>query len=130
MYSVSRYLWDVLNWCSNAIRVFREMKEAGHEMKGYGIRIDSGDLAYLSKQAYKMLDEAGRRCYHLRIQRFRWNISLKALPHRVPRSIPGCWYEPDHLGDNPAFGGVYKLAAIREQRGPGFLYQRSSSLKT
>ena len=52
--------YDVLNsGVPNAIRVFQEMKAAGHEMKGYGIRIDSGDLAYLSKQAYKMLDEAG-----------------------------------------------------------------------
>ena len=52
--------YDVLNsGVPNAIRVFQEMKEAGYEMKGYGIRIDSGDLAYLSKQAYKMLDEAG-----------------------------------------------------------------------
>ena len=29
------------------------------ELKNYGIRLDSGDLAYLSKEAYKMLDEAG-----------------------------------------------------------------------
>ena len=52
--------YDVLNsGVPNAIRVFKEMKEAGLPMKGYGIRIDSGDLAYLSKQAYKMLSEAG-----------------------------------------------------------------------
>ena len=38
---------------SNAIRVFKEMREAGVDMKGYGIRIDSGDLAYLSKKAYE-----------------------------------------------------------------------------
>ena len=43
----------------NAIRVFKEMREAGIELKGYGIRLDSGDLAYFSKKARKMLDDAG-----------------------------------------------------------------------
>ena len=41
----------------NAITVFRELREHGYEPKG--IRLDSGDLAYLSREARKMLDEAG-----------------------------------------------------------------------
>ncbi len=41
----------------NAIRVAKEMKSKGNELKG--IRLDSGDLAYLSKQARSMLDEEG-----------------------------------------------------------------------
>ena len=41
----------------NAIRVFDELRASGHEPKG--IRLDSGDLAYLSKRARKMLDDAG-----------------------------------------------------------------------
>ena len=43
----------------NAIRVFQEFKDAGKPLIKYGIRLDSGDLAYLSKKAYKMLAAAG-----------------------------------------------------------------------
>ena len=52
--------YDVLkSGVPNAIRVFEEMREEGIQLKNYGIRIDSGDLAYLSKKAYKMLAAAG-----------------------------------------------------------------------
>ena len=52
--------YDVLDsGVPNAIRVFKEMKEKDPNFHGYGIRIDSGDLAYLSKKAYEMLDAAG-----------------------------------------------------------------------
>ena len=43
----------------NAIRVFTEMREAGIPLTFYGIRLDSGDLAYLSKEAHKMFADAG-----------------------------------------------------------------------
>ena len=52
--------YDVLaSGVPNAIRVFKEMRAEGLPMKGYGIRIDSGDLGYLSREATRMFTEAG-----------------------------------------------------------------------
>jgi len=98
----------------NAIRVFREMREQGIHPKSYGIRLDSGDLAYLSKQARKMLDDAGfpdaviaasndldeMLIHDLKMQGAKitsWGVGTNLITSK------GC----------PSFGGVYKLAAIQ-----------------
>lgn len=46
------------NGVPNAIKVFKEMKEKGIDTSNIGIRIDSGDLAYLSREARRMFDDA------------------------------------------------------------------------
>ena len=109
--------YDVLkSGIPNAIRVFREMREAGLEMKGYGIRIDSGDLAYLSKKAYEMLEEAGfgDAVISASSDLDEYLIdSLKAQGAKI-----NSWGVGTNLitcGDWPAFGGVYKMAAIRNK---------------
>ena len=95
---------------------FNELREKGH--KPIGIRIDSGDLAYLSKQARKMMDEAGfpdaivcasgdldeRLILDLRLQGARidsWGVGTKLITSE----------------DYPALGGVYKLSAMEEADG-------------
>ncbi len=102
----------------NAIRVFREMKEAGIELHNYGIRLDSGDLAYLSKKVRKELDAAGfpdaiisasndldeHLIENLKIQGATitsWGVGTSLITSK----------------DCPAFGGVYKLAAIQTEDG-------------
>ncbi len=97
----------------NAITVFRELREQGYEPKG--IRLDSGDLAYLSREARKMLDEAGfpntiicasgdldeNLIRDLKLQGAAidtWGVGTKLITSE----------------DCPSLGGVYKLSAEYE----------------
>lgn len=115
--------YDVLNsGVPNAIRVFQEMKAAGHEMKGYGIRIDSGDLAYLSKQAYKMLDKAGFGDAIISASSDLDEYLIESLKSQGAKI--NSWGVGTNLitcQDNPAFGGVYKLAAIKNAEDEDFV---------
>lgn len=100
----------------NAIKVFKELKAKGHEPKG--IRLDSGDFAYLSKKARKMLDEAGFE-----------NAKICAsgdLDEYSIRSLLGQGAKIDLWGvgtklitseEMPALGGVYKLSAVVKKDG-------------
>ena len=99
----------------NAIKVFKEMREAGIPLTFYGIRLDSGDLAYLSKKAKKMLDAAGfpDAVISASSDLDEYLIeSLKAQDAKI-----NSWGVGTRLitaNDNPAFGGVYKLAAVKD----------------
>ena len=108
--------YDVLkSGVPNAIRVFEEMREEGIPLTRYGIRIDSGDLAYLSKEAYKMLAAAGfdDAIISASSDLDEYLIdSLKAQDAKI-----NSWGVGTKLitsDDNPAFGGVYKLAAVKD----------------
>ena len=115
--------YDVLkSGVPNAIRVFEEMREEGIPLTKYGIRIDSGDLAYLSKEAYKMLAAAG---FDDAIIAASSDLdeylieSLKAQDAKI-----NSWGVGTRLitsKDNPAFGGVYKLAAVKDANSSNFI---------
>ena len=99
----------------NAIRVFAELRDAGKMPTKYGIRLDSGDLSYLSKQARKMLDDAGFKdaiiCASSDLDEYLIE-SLKSQGATI-----NSWGVGTNLitsKDCPAFGGVYKLAAIQQ----------------
>lgn len=97
----------------NAITVFKELREKGH--KGGGIRIDSGDITYLSKKARKMLDDAGLDDVKI--------VASNSLDEYIIRDllIQGAKIDTFGVGERlvtsksePVFGGVYKLSAIEE----------------
>ena len=102
----------------NAIKVFKEMRDAGVALKNYGIRLDSGDLAYLSKKARKMLDEAGFPDAIISASNDLDEYLIDSL--KVQGAAITSWGVGTHLitaKDCPSFGGVYKLAAIKGKDG-------------
>lgn len=102
----------------NAIRVFTELRDAGVPLSYYGIRMDSGDLAYLSKKARRMLDEAGFPDAVISASNDLDEYLIESLKQQGAAITS--WGVGTNLitsKDNPAFGGVYKLAAIRDENG-------------
>lgn len=96
----------------NAIRV---AKELGDQIRFLGIRIDSGDLAYLSKKARKMLDEAGfpeAKIFASNDLDEHTIINLKAQGAQIDSW--GVGTKLITAFDQPALGAVYKLVAIEE----------------
>lgn len=106
----------------NAIRVFQEMRDAGIPLKNYGIRLDSGDLAYMSKEARKLLDAAGFSDAYISASSDLDEYLIDSLKSQGAKITS--WGVGTNLitsKDCPAFGGVYKLAAIREESTGAFL---------
>lgn len=102
----------------NAIHVFTEMRREGIPLTFYGIRLDSGDLAYLSKKARKMLDEAGFPDAIISASNDLDEYLIDSL--KAQGAAITSWGVGTNLitsKDNPSFGGVYKLAAIRDEDG-------------
>lgn len=97
----------------NAIKVFDQLRKSGHEP--VGIRIDSGDLAYISKKARQMLDDAGYEKAQI--------CASGDLDEYVIEDllIQGARIDSFGVGtrlitgwDNPALGGVYKMCAMEQ----------------
>lgn len=100
----------------NAIKVFKELKADGHKPKG--IRLDSGDLAYLSKKARAMLDEAGFPDAMICVS--------GDLDEKLINSLLQQGAKIDSWGigtklitseDLPSLGGVYKLSSVIDEKG-------------
>ncbi len=100
----------------NAIKCFDELKKKGK--RPLGIRLDSGDLAYLTKKARQMLDDAG---YPDTIICASGDLDEKLIQSlKVQGAKINSWGVGTKLitsADMPALGGVYKLAGIVEKDG-------------
>ena len=100
----------------NAIKVFDYLRANGHEPRG--IRLDSGDLAYLSKKARQMLDDAGYPNAIICASGDLDEKSIYSLKHQGAKI--NSWGVGTRLitsEDMPALGGVYKLSAIIDKNG-------------
>ena len=98
----------------NAIKVYKEvLKPMGQTLKG--IRIDSGDLAYLSKQARQMLNEAGLKETQIIVSNSLDEFLISSLMEQgAPIDVFGVGENMITAKSQPVFGGVYKLVALEE----------------
>jgi nicotinate phosphoribosyltransferase len=108
--------FDTLEGVRNAITIGGELRARGHELAG--VRLDSGDLAYLSIEARRMLDAAGFPDTRI--------VASNDLDETVIASLLSQGARIDTFGvgtrlitafDQPALGGVYKLGAARDEHG-------------
>ncbi len=112
----------------NAIRVFEDLRRKGH--KPVGIRLDSGDLAYLSIQAAKQLNEAGFEDVTIVLSNNLDELVIWQILTQIRDEAPRWDIDPDHLINRlafgvgtrlvtswgePALGGVYKLVAVCDE---------------
>ena len=109
--------YDTLNsGIPHAIQVFKEMRAEGIPLTFYGIRMDSGDLAYLSKEAKKMLDAEGFTDAVISASNDLDETLITSLKNQG--ATINSWGVGTNLitsKDCPSFGGVYKLAAIQDK---------------
>jgi nicotinate phosphoribosyltransferase len=112
----------------NAITVFEELRQKGHQP--VGVRLDSGDLAYLSIQAARMLDAAGFPDTSIVLSNNLDELVIWQIITQITQEAARYGVDADHLirrlvygvgtrlitswGD-PALGGVYKLVAVQHQ---------------
>lgn len=109
--------YDVLkSGVPNAITVFTEMEQAGMSLDHIGIRLDSGDLAYLSKKARKMLDKAGFPQAKIVVSNSLDEYTITSL------LAQGACIDNFGVGERmitaksePVFGAVYKITAVEEE---------------
>jgi nicotinate phosphoribosyltransferase len=120
--------YNTLEGVRHAAIVGKKLKTAGHRM--IGIRLDSGDLAYLSIEARKILDDAG--LFDAEI------VASNNLDEQIIVSLKDqgakitMWGVGTKLvtgNDEPALGGVFKLGAIRGQDGK-WIYKLKLSEQT
>ncbi|WP_299459149.1 nicotinate phosphoribosyltransferase [uncultured Microscilla sp.] len=108
--------YDTVQGVKHAVEVGKKLRAQGHEM--IGIRLDSGDLAYLSIKAREILDEAGfPEATIVASNDLDENIinSLKLQDAKI--NVWGIGTKLVTAYDQPALGGVYKIAAMRKDDG-------------
>lgn len=108
--------YDTLQGVDHAIETARKLRTKGHELAG--IRLDSGDLAWLSQQARQKFDAAGFPDVKIVASNDLDEHLIESLRHQEAKiDLWGVGTNLVTAADQPALGGVYKLAAVRETDG-------------
>jgi len=108
--------YNTLDGVRNAIRVGQKLKEKGHHLAG--IRLDSGDLAYFSIEARKLLDAAGFTDTSIVASNdLDENIIASLKEQGAMINVWGIGTKLITAYDQPALGAVYKLTALRNDQG-------------
>ncbi len=101
----------------NAIKAFKEVL-APRGIRHCAIRLDSGDISYLSKQARKMLDKAGlKECQIVASNSLDEHLISDLLMQGAQVDVFGVGERLITAKSSPVFGGVYKLAAVEQEDG-------------
>lgn len=109
--------YGTLSGIRHAIEVGLELRKSGHEM--LGIRLDSGDLAYLSIEARRMLDEAGfPKAQILASNELDEHLIASLKQQGATIGVWGVGTKLVTAYDDAALGGIYKLGAVRKPGGP------------
>ncbi len=112
----------------NAIKIFEELRQKGH--RPMGVRLDSGDLAYLSIQAARLLDAAGFEDVSIVLSNNLDELVIWQITTQISQEAPRYGMDAERLirrlvygvgtrlitsWGEPALGGVYKLVAVHDQ---------------
>ena len=109
--------YDTLQGVAHAIDVGRRLRERGHELAG--VRLDSGDLAYLSIETRRLLDAAGFPETDILATNDLDEQTIASLKQQGARiNVWGVGTRLVTAYDQPALGGVYKLSAVLEKGAP------------
>ncbi len=105
--------YDTLEGVRNAVAAGKKLRARGHEMAG--VRLDSGDLAYLSIAARKILDDGGFPDARILASNDLDEHIIASLKEQGARvNVWGVGTKLATAYDQPALGGVYKLSAVKE----------------
>jgi len=108
--------YETMEGVLNAIKIGKELIKKGKSL--LGIRIDSGDLAYLSKKARKLLDKEGFKDVKIVASNDLDESLLTSLKYQKSKiSVWGIGTKLITAYDNPSLGAVYKLSALQDEKG-------------
>jgi nicotinate phosphoribosyltransferase len=108
--------YNSLEGVRHAVQIGKELRQRGHDLGG--IRLDSGDLAYFSIEARKLLDEAGFTASSIAASNELDELIIDSLKEQGAKvNVWGVGTRLATAYDQPALGGVYKLSALRDAGG-------------